>query len=291
MKHFSAESPANRAGVNPPAGKLALAANRIGASRAWGFLAAATLSLAAAEAQTPPNRAQEPPNPTQGAIDSSGKFVPSGQPEAPRSSVTPASLQQQAAALIEKTGETTFRIGGVQCDRATKTISFSARINAREGLVEYALVTTKGKVHEALLATEVSPMHIHMAAILLGLAPRDEAPKPVPVSIEVAWETNGPTRILALEELVALAHESPQGKTGATLARRPWHYQGSVLDASGFAAEREGSIIAIISDSYALACNPRPGNDDDTLYSPNTALLPSNEMPITVSIRPVTPTP
>lgn len=103
--------------------------------------------------------------------------------------------------------------------------------------------------------------------------------------------TNGPAKKLALEELVALAHESPQGKTGATLTRGAWNYQGSVLDAAGFAAERDGSIISISSDPAALAANPRPGGEDDTLFVPNTAILPTAGTPITVSLRPATPAP
>ncbi|MCW1925828.1 YdjY domain-containing protein [Luteolibacter arcticus] len=245
---------------------------------------AATLGVASAGAQSPPD-------PAQGAIDGSGKFIPATKPEGGMGPATPEAWKEEVAKLIEKTGETTFRIGRIQCDRATRTISFPAKINAREGLVEYALVTTKGKVHEALLAAEVSPLHLHVAALLIGLAPQGEAPKPVPVTIEVEWATNGPAKKLALEDLLALAHESPQGKTGGTLARGPWHYQGSVVDAGGFAAERDGSIIALISDSTALAGNPRAGGDDDTLYLPNTALLPSEATPVTVTLRPVPPAP
>jgi hypothetical protein len=254
------------------------------ARRGRDFLAATAIALATVGAQTPPD-------PAKGSVDSSGKFVPASTPEGTPAPATPAALQEQAAGLIEKTGETTFRIGQVKCDRATRTISIPAKLNAREGLVEYALVTTKGKVHEALLATEVSPLHVHMAALLLGTAPQGEHPKPVPVTIEVEWETNGPAKKLALEELVALARESPEGNVGATLSRGPWHYQGSVLDAGGFAAEREGSIISIISDPAALAGNPRAGSGDDTLHVPNTTVLPTDGTPITVTIRPVVPAP
>jgi hypothetical protein len=258
------------------------------------LLAAALLGVVPAGAQSPPG-APSPPDPTQGSIDGSGKFIPAAKPAGGTAPLTPEVPSEDVAKLVEKTGETTFRIGRIKCDHATRTISFPASINAREGLVEYALVTTKGKVHEALLATEVSPRHLHVAALVLGLAPRDDAPgpkpQPVPVTIEVEWATNGPAKKLALEDLLALAHESAQGKTGGTLARGPWHYQGSVLDAGGFAAERDGSIIALISDATALAGNPRAGGDDDTLYLPNTALLPSAETPVTVTIRGVPPTP
>ena len=226
--------------------------------------------------------------PDKGTVDASGKFVPT-QPSGGGTAPTNASdWAEQAKKLIEKTGENSFRIGKIQCNRETRAVSFPAKVNARDGLIEYALVTTKGKVHEALLATEVSPLHLQMAALLLGWAPRPEAgAKAVPVSIVVEWATNGPAKQVPLEDLVALAHETPAGKTGATLARGPWTYQGSMIDAGGFAAERDGSIIALISDPAALAANPRPSREDDTLHVANTIALPPAAAPVTITIRPL----
>jgi hypothetical protein len=227
-----------------------------------------------------------PVPPGDGNVDASGKFIPAEVQPAPKAPPTPGAWREQAAGLIEKTGEMTFRIGKVLCDREARTIRFPASVNAREGLIEYALVTTKGKVHESLLATEVSPLHVQMAALLMGLSPKAADDKPVPVLIEVSWATNGPERKLPLEDLVALARESPQGKTGATLGRGPWLYQGSVIEAGGFAAERDGSIISLISDPAALAGNPRPGHEDDSLHVAHTAALPPVSAPVTVTLRP-----
>lgn len=226
--------------------------------------------------------------PEQGKIEASGKFVPAQPSASGTAPATPEDWRAQAKGLIEKTSETSFRIGKVQCNRETLAMSFPAKVNARDGLMEFALVTTKGKVHEALLATEVSPLHLQMAALLLGWAPRQEAgAKAVPVTIVVEWATNGPSKQVPLEDLVALARETPQGTTGTTLARGPWAYQGSVIEAGGFAAERDGSIIALISDPAALAGNPRPGSEDDTLHVANTAALPPAAAPVTITIRPV----
>jgi hypothetical protein len=225
--------------------------------------------------------------PDRGTVEASGKFVPAQPPGAGTALASAEDLGEQAKKLVEKTGENSFRIGKIQCNRETRAISFPAKVNARDGLIEYALVTTKGKVHEALLATEVSPLHLQTAALLLGWAPRPEAgAKPVPVSIVVEWATNGPAKQVPLEDLVALAHETPAGKTGATLARGPWIYQGSVIDAGGFAAERDGSIIALISDPASLAANPRPSREDDTLHVANTTALPPATAPVTITIRP-----
>ena len=68
-----------------------------------------------------------------------------------------------------------------------------------------------------------------------------------------------------------------------------WTYHGSTIDAAGFAATREGSIIALINDPAALVTNPRPGRDDDTLHVPNTAKLPVPGVPVKIILRPEDP--
>jgi hypothetical protein len=259
--------------------------------RTWFRSVLGVVMSVTALAQEGPATASTPAS-DQGKIDAAGKFVPASPAGTSTAPATPTDWREQAAGLIKKTGETTFSIGKIRCDRTAGSIAFPAAVNAREGLIEYALVTTKGKIHEALLSTEVSPLHLQMAALLLGWAPQDGSGKnTVPVTIDVGWETNGPAKKLPLEDLVALARESPQGKTGATLGRGPWQYQGSVIESGGFAAERDGSIISIISDPAALAANSRAGRDDDTLHVANTAALPTAAAPVTITIRPVTKSP
>lgn len=132
------------------------------------------------------------PDSAQGAVNAAGKFVPTGiedgmPAETPK---TPEEWDAKAAKLIEKTGEHTFRIGAVQCDREARTLTIPAQINARQGLIEYALVTEQGKVHEALLSTTAKPLHVQIAALLLGISPQpDELAREI--SVEVEWATNG----------------------------------------------------------------------------------------------------
>ena len=53
-------------------------------------------------------------------------------------------------------------------EKLKQQISFPVLINMNEGLVEYILVTGKGKTHESLLVTRTEPFHIHVAMLLLG---------------------------------------------------------------------------------------------------------------------------
>lgn len=227
------------------------------------------------------------PTPEQGRIDPSGKFSPT--PSTPAKDVSPpagADWKKGLEPLVEKTGDTTFRIGLVQCDRAKRTITLPVQVQKRDGQVEYALVTTKGKLHESLLATEASPLHLQLAALLLGLSPQPGQGPDVPVKIDLEWATNGPLRREPLESMVKLTKDTPSAKAGSTLSIGTWMFHGSTLEPSGLAAEREGSIIALISDSFANIFNAREGTNDDNLFTPHADNLPPQGLPLSLIIRP-----
>jgi hypothetical protein len=230
------------------------------------------------------------PDSSQGIVDGSGKFVSARPPaETPKTPETAEAWRDSASKLIEQTGEHTFRIGIVQCDRKARAFIIPAQVNAREGLIEYALVTRQGKIHESLLSTEADPLHVQMAALLLGMSPQPGKPQPCEVTIEVLWATNGPMRNVPLEDLITLAKDIHQHASGGTMARGPWKFTGSQIDSHGFVATREGSIIALIEDPAALISNPRPGHEDDSLHVPNAAALPGNGVPVSVRVSLKTP--
>ena len=254
-----------------------------------GIFLLAGMALSAGQ-ETPSVRDDAPgaviPNSSQGSVDGSGKFVPATSPgENSKPPTTSEEWKNSASKLIEKTGDHTFRVGIVQCDRVARTLTIPARVNAREGLIEYALVTRQGKVHEALLSTEAQPLHVQMAALLLGISPQPGTGQSYEVMIEVEWASNGPKRKVALEDLMTLAKGSPRDVSGATMARGPWKFTGSQIDLNGFAATREGSVIALIEDPAALIENPRPGREDDSLHVPNAAAMPGTGAPVSVCIR------
>lgn len=225
-----------------------------------------------------------------GSVDASGKFVPPASgADAGGMSRDPAKWREELADLVEDLENGSLRIGLVRIDAEKRIVSFPAYINARSGLIEYALVTEKGKVHESLLATKASPWHVHLGALLTGLAAADDDAPPIEIDVLIEWETNGPRRSHRLEELIALAKDSACGPRGGTLEIGCWNYHGSIVNAHGFAASREGSLITLIGDPSALILNPRPGHIDDSLHVPNAALLPSNDFPVTVILRAAPP--
>ena len=77
----------------------------------------------------------------------------------------------QAEALVKpqvvKLDENRYLIGKVTLDKRTREIRIPARINMDKGLLEFLLVLDKGKVHESLLITDASPIHLNIAFMLL----------------------------------------------------------------------------------------------------------------------------
>jgi len=234
------------------------------------------LPLAAKE----PPPAPVPPTPEQGEVSESGKFEPRIAPEVHSPAPDPAARLAELGVAVD---QETVRIGAVELDRRTLTVSIPATVNMREGVAEYFLVHHTGKVHESVFVTDAKPQDIHIACLLANLEPKE---KPGDITLEVTWETNGPPRLHPAAELVAIAAGHPDAGEGAHLDDGPWQYTGSRIDAAGFAATREGSIIALITDPAALVGNPRPGRHDDGFHAPNRDLLPPDGHPVRILIRP-----
>ena len=229
--------------------------------------------------------------PEQGSVNGAGKFTPAAESGNARPSLTDPVRQ---ALGVEPLGEGKFKLGAVTFDQTARTITIPAQVNMREGAVEYALVTEEGKKHEAIFSTSARAEHVHLACLLLGLreakiAGADGTAESVAaenaVELEVTWETNGPEKRVSLAECVALAKDSPGQASGQTLAAGAWFYNGSRLDAAGFAAAREGSIVSLIRDGAALMNNPREGRDNDQLHVAHTALLPNVGVPVRIVIK------
>lgn len=220
--------------------------------------------------------AQDGIPPDKGSLSESGKF----QPKDASPLVAPDPALRLAELGVEIRGEK-LKIGQVELDRAKHTVSFPAKVQMSSGVIEYFLVHSKGKLHETLFVTDAQPQDIHVACLLAGLGGAKGVPV-VPISVSATWETNGPPRHEAAENLVAIAKDHQQGNFGGRLEPGPWNYTGSITDAAGFAATREGSIVSLINDPAALVSNPRPGREDDTLHVPNVGNLPAAGVPVRI---------
>jgi hypothetical protein len=208
---------------------------------------------------------------------------------------TPAGAILQTS-RIKPTGTNTLAVGEVTVDVASRTLRIPAVVNMREQVIEYALVVQTGKTHESLFATEVSPMDVHVAALLVGLTPADilsqtnkvwVIPGPSAVIITVCWHQDGRIHRYALSQLIGLAEAEP-GVTTREFNSGPWFYSGSrLIEGGGFIAEQSGSIISLVFDPDALVNNPHPDRDNDDIHFPYTSRIPSVGTAVTIEFSPV----
>lgn len=199
--------------------------------------------------------------------------------------------------IVEKTGETGYRVGLVTFDQKTREIRFPAEVNMAEGLLEFLIVHRNGKVHESLLRTDASPAHLNLAFTLLRYPPSKElemspsGPGEIPaevkagarVRIDVEWDDAGKLRRVPVNEWIQHAVK------GSTMPAGPWIYAGSDFQNGKFAAEATGDIAAIFITNSALLNFPGTDNRDDTVWFSFPKRVPSEGTKTTVIIAPDTP--
>ncbi len=246
----------------------------------------------------------------QNAVTAPGNKQPTGVPKLMVVKPPPAGvpdLPETPGMPIFDLGNGSYKIGSITIDKNARTVKFPVAVNMTQGLIEYLLVNKKGKVHESLFSTTISPSNLHIAMLLLGVEgdPRSKGEvsekdrangvgqgpvtakqlKDAPafqgdkVLITAAWKAGEKEMNYNVEDLVR------NGKEKQSAARGSWIYTGSVLFGGIFAAEAESSIIAMISDVTALINNPRPGHDDDTIWFADPEKIPAKGTSVEITIK------
>lgn len=190
--------------------------------------------------------------------------------------------------VIKELGGGIWEVGRVRLNKTERFVEFPAVVNMDNGLGEYFLVHTSGKLHESVLRTDIDPYQIHVAMLLLGAkgagtntwwdSPTNSIPGE-PVTIEIAWKDGKREKRLRAEELVLDVSRKSAMTKGA------WTYNGSIQHEGMFLAQQTGSIVSVIADPEALINNPRPLRDDDDNWIVNTKKVAPAETLVTVRIR------
>jgi len=160
-------------------------------------------------------------------------------------------------------------------------------------MLEYLIVSDKGKTHESLLSTKIDPYDIQVAMLLLGIKPAEKADSEPPGQITRGYLSSAPE---LKGEKISLFLSWPGHRVraegliwnldkNAAMTDGPWTYNGSEMYAGRFLAEVDGSIAALVRDSGALVNNPRPGNDDDQIWEVYSKATPPVGTPVDVTIK------
>ncbi|MGJ8635187.1 MAG: YdjY domain-containing protein [Luteolibacter sp.] len=202
---------------------------------------------------------------------------------------------------VEKTGETTYRIGQITFDSKTREIRLPTIVNQREGLLEFLLVHQNGKIHESLLRTTASPTHLNLALTLLRYKPSRELYRVMEehgvVSEKFFQEDpeNKKAARLSLEieyrkNKKALRSPASDWIRNDTIAQAMppthWVYGGSEIYQGTFIPESTGDIAAIFITNTALINYPGTGNLNDEIWTAHTNRIPDLETKATLIIAP-----
>lgn len=204
----------------------------------------------------------------------------------------PAAKQADAPAELppgmERLANGDVRFGDMILHRNTGEISFPARIVLRTGVLEVVIATPSGRLHEALLSADVSPLQFQAMLYLLGLNNGPRLPNPVTggqgelVDIDVAWDREDGTTVREpVEQWIR------DTRIDNTMVRRGWVFVGSSMRDGAFLADVEGNICVCYSVGSTILDSPDPDSTDDTLFVVNEAKEePGAGAPVRVYIVP-----
>lgn len=200
--------------------------------------------------------------------------------------------QFSTATPLEKIAPGRYRLGDIVIDKATRTVEFPAQVNMDKGLLEYLIVHRRGKTHESLLRTDISPYNLQIAFMLLGFEITDkplamqgatERPTGEAVSVSFIRGKDAGSPVPADAWIVTkTTMDGPSSDTG-TIA---WVYTGSFVDLGRFMAEQTGQIAAIYHDPVAMIDNASPGGESDKIWFVNEMTVPPVGTAVTVIIKP-----
>jgi len=210
-------------------------------------------------------------------------------------SMTTLCVAQEVKPSIEKISDSQYRIGLITFDPKTRELRFPCEVNMAEGLLEFLIVHQKGKVHESLLKTAASPLHLQLALTLLRykpskelrLQPDDTFPevaedikKAARLGIDLEWNDDGRVRRVPANEWIQ--HTSKASAMPAT----HWVFAEADAAEGNFTPETTGDLAAIYLTNSALIAFPGTDNRDDTVWMPFPKRVPPVGTPVTVILYP-----
>lgn len=213
----------------------------------------------------------------------------------------PLAAQDDSAppAAVEEINADQVRIGTVIVDQKTREVSFPAKVNMTEGLLELAVVHTNGKIHESLFITETRPINVNIGLKLMGYPGSDElfeileedyrptgkfpeTPAEIReksrLQVFAEWLVDGKPKRVPLNELIyhdVLETAMPPG---------PFLYTGSYMLRGQFKAEISGDIISIYLFQSALINYPGQDRDSDEVWIPHPKNVPPVDTEVTIII-------
>lgn len=202
-----------------------------------------------------------------------------------------AMLSAMAAARGDAAGDPPLRLGRISVDRPTGTLHFPGTVNMASGPLEVIVATPRGRLHEALLVADVSPLQLQAMLYALQLSNGPRLPDAVGrqgdlVDLDVSYaDAAGNTVRVPIETWI---HDT---RTGKPMERRGWVFLGSTMRDGAFLAEVEGNICINYSVGATVLDTPDPESAADTLHEVNSAVVPAAGTEVRIIVIPRKKTP
>jgi hypothetical protein len=206
-----------------------------------------------------------------------------------------------AAPAVERLDDGRLRIGRITLHPKMRSIEFPATVNQTEGLLEFLLVHVDGKVHESLLASEVSATHLNLAFKLLRYQASPELYDKISETGTLTGELRSATeeqkRESRIDILIQPDPAEPSSRhcvtrwirhavTEKPMPAAPWVYGGSFFHKGVFMAESSGDLIAIFLRNTALINFSGKDKELDDVWLPDASRVPPIGTPVKVIIQP-----
>ncbi|HRR06662.1 MAG TPA: YdjY domain-containing protein, partial [Victivallales bacterium] len=196
-------------------------------------------------------------------------------------------LSEQEINLLKKLGgevleDGNIKIGLAKIDRKKMEISFPAEVNLKAGEIEVLICIPGGRAHESLLITNLEPLDLQIALLLIGAenglrTPGGHIQQGTLLKIEV--EPEGGKRI-PVEKWIR------EIKTGKERQLSDWVFVGSNFTHDGTClAKEEGNIANTWTFGNTIIDNPSDDATDDSVLEIFSERVPRVGTKVTVYIR------
>lgn len=200
--------------------------------------------------------------------------------------VSPPLMQPETAQpVVRQIAPGLFEVGGCNIIKQKHQVIFPAIVNLDQGIVEYLIVNTAGKVHSSLFQTSVETEILQFSLLMIGLSGtlnplKEQGESRIPegdrVKISIVWKENGKESILPIEQMIL--------KQGNVIDHIPWVFTGSNY---GITGQAENSLVAIYHDPAALIDHQLMEGNNSKIWSVDKEKVPPAGTLVQVMIEPL----
>ena len=203
---------------------------------------------------------------------------------------------------------------GLEVDLAKKTVAMPVKMSRPGDLIEYVLITRRGKAHESLLIVDVQPSLLNAALLALGLNPgtnaivKDKDPLPSEEEVRNGAEWFTVTPPVGPQVWFTLEWQDEAGKvitclldeflldlaTGEALEAAEWIYIGgrSAPPYRGeppvYIADLEGNLVSnfyVDPTNHLVTIKHERGRDDQNWWLTDLCPTPGTDIKLTVHVQ------